>query len=309
MPEMQAPETAIALADHTGYTTYSTYREIGREGTPAVRHGHDGSEFQTPLPHRLNGDLAATASVLMTDSEHFTQPRVIGCATRQLWLPEDDFKVMSESHELMHMLQLRQFVEQKPLLSATQAERDAENGAMIMYQTAFDGPASLAAARIVSHMSTQFELTPIYGFRPGLPFDRLDHGNADTTAIRLFALYTHVEEKPPRWLALQAVGHQRARNLSPEIARQFGDELAEICLFAKAYTLNRGVQGMLQDSLRGLRQLASRDFEALPEATRPLAGQLTDAAAFSNPELMGFDPVKPRLGYHLPGKRNAATLA
>lgn len=309
LPELASSDVALAVAEHTGFTTYTNYVALEAPGAPPLRLGSHHNHITSALPHRLAGDIIPTCAILLTDSEHLTQPKVIACAERQLWLPGDDFKVMSEAHELTHLLQLRNHKEIKPLLAQTLAERDAEHNGLTLYQTVFGGSAAHAAARIISHMSTQFELTPIYGFSPGLSLAQLDHGNPNTTALRLFALYTHVGEKPPRWLALEATGHLRAQNLSPNIVQMFGDELAEIALFAKAYTLNRGVTGMLQDTLRGLKQMAAREFDLIPENIRPLASQLADAAAFTNPELMGFDPVKPRLSYHLLPKRNAATPA
>lgn len=302
-------DSALKIANNRDHFTYTQYNVIGSRGARPVRRAGTPDKLTPPLPHRLEGDLVPCNAIMVTDSEFLAAARTIGCSERRLWLPENDYRVMSDAHELTHLLQLRQEKSKTPLLAQITAERDAENNAMVLYQTAFGGSASYAAARIMTHMSCQFETTANYGFRPGLPQDQFDRGTANTTALRLHALYVTAGQTPPRFLALQAVGHLRARNLSAKITGMFGDELDEIGMFAKAYSMNRGTKGMLEDTLKGLKLMSERNFDMLPEEVQPLARQLADAAAFTNPGLMGHDPVKPRISYHSPAKRNGATPA
>lgn len=299
----------IDIAQQTTAHSFLTYYDRRTPDCPALRQGDEPTQLNTAMPHRLEGHLMPASAIVLTNGEFDTQPGVIAAASRRLWLPHGDYKVMCDLHEVMHLLQLQNQSERTPLKRATLDERDAENGALKLYQTAFGGPAHLAAAAIVAHMSYQFEIGYQYGFRPGLALDKLDHGNADTTALRMAALYVNAGQQAPRFLALQAYGHRRAKNLPAQIEAMFGDELDEIALWASNYYASRGHRQTLEDTLKGLKQLADREFETIPEQIRPLARQLADAAAFTNPEIMGYDPVKPRVSYHFIPKRNDATLA
>lgn len=308
---LSAPAEAEAIADVcTSYAFVScmTWPDPGPPA-PALRRGLPDLSLGSALPHRLKGDTMPASAVVMTNSEFDIRPSLISCAERQLWLPPDDYKMASDLHELTHLLQLTDEKPADPLTARALCERDAENNSLALYQMACGGAPTHAAALIMSHVSYIMEIMPAYRFLPGIPAEQVHQTAVNIEALRTAALYACAGQPLPPWERLQDYGRYQCSLLAPEEMQARAGQIDPAVALAQTFTATFGHRKSLETSLLGLKALAARGFEALPEEIHPIARQITDAAAFTNPALMGCDPVKPRVVLSLQAKNTHASPA
>jgi len=274
-----------------------------------VRRAQPDLSLSSALPHRLDGNTIPASAVVMTNSEFDIHPSLIHCAERQLWLPPDDYKMMCDLHELTHLLQLTHEHAADPLTARAICERDAENNGLALYQQACGGPPTMAAAAIMSHVSYVMESDPSYRYLPGVALEQTYQTAINIDALRAAALYVYANQRIPAWDKLQDWGRFQCHLLPPEEMQARSEQLDDGILLAQTFTQLHGKKKSFESSLLGLRLMATREFEMVPEEIRPIARQITDAATFTNPTLMGSDPVKPRVTLCLQAKNNSVSPA
>ncbi len=135
-------------------------------GDPSLRQGPEyGSEFDLtkPLAHRLSGDSVNVLGVITLSpvSERVGFPAETGNH------PADEL-LITQLHEMFHLVQLRDAAPKSRLLQSVLRERDAEHAAVTAFQTCCNGSPVVAARRILGRTAAVMTNAPKYFFWPGM---------------------------------------------------------------------------------------------------------------------------------------------
>lgn len=151
---------------HRSASAYGQLLSHSQPGGPSLRQGPEyGSEFDLtkPLAHRLSGDSVNVLGVITLSSSLERDDLLADTNTH----PADEL-LMTQLHEMSHLVQLSDRVPESRLLQAVQRERDAEHAAVTAFQTYGKGSPVVAAHRVLRATASVMMTTPKYFFWPGM---------------------------------------------------------------------------------------------------------------------------------------------
>lgn len=266
-----------SVSERLGSSVWWRYRSMAAPDAPALRHGASyGTEYnlRAPLAHRLTGDKVPVLGVIVLGGLEINH------------LDQSD-AIISQLHEMFHLVQLHNSAPKDRLLDQVQRERDADQAAVTAFQTCCNGSQVDAARYILRRtLETVMSATAKYFFFPELSPDNLIAGPLIVKPLYLQGLYEQAGQTCPPSDLMKQWALLSAGVMPAHIYGQYKAELDNISAFVSETEAEHTHPLGSVTAIQGIARMLERQVSNLTCQQEDLAKKVVQSARLLRPDLL-----------------------